>query len=65
MTTNEAADILGIDPATVRRWAADGTIAGATKPGRDWVLPEDKVRELAAERTIEDESGSEESSDLN
>lgn len=65
LTTQEAAEILDIDPRTVQRWAKDGTIVGARKRGRDWSLPEKSVRELAAERTIEQEAGSEESSDLN
>jgi len=33
------ADRLGRDPSTVRRWCRDGSLPGALRVGRDWVVP--------------------------
>lgn len=47
MTVNEAAEILGLSAATLRRQIANKRIR-ATKPGRDWDIPEEEVRRYGA-----------------
>jgi excisionase family DNA binding protein len=39
MTSREAADALGVCARTVRRLAARGLLLGATRAGRDWLIP--------------------------
>jgi len=47
VTVAEAARILGLSPATVRRQIANGRIE-ASKPGRDWDIPDEEVRRYRA-----------------
>jgi len=44
ITTNEAAARLGITPGLVCRYCRSGRIA-AIKPGRDWLIDSDRLRE--------------------
>lgn len=43
LTVAEVAELTGRDVSTVRRHCASGIIAGATKVGRDWSIPEAAV----------------------
>lgn len=53
-TTDEVADLLRIDPATVRRWVAAGRLGGF-KAGRNWrVTEEDLQRFIQANRATEE-----------
>jgi excisionase family DNA binding protein len=45
LTTNEIAERLNIDPATVRRWCISGKLT-AVKFGRDWLIPEREAEGL-------------------
>jgi len=47
MTVTEAAQLLGLSPATLRRQIANGRIR-ARKLGRDWDIPEEEVRRYGA-----------------
>ncbi len=46
LTTTDAAARLGISQARVRQLILDGAIKGATKMGRDHVIPESEVTRL-------------------
>lgn len=46
MTTREAAEFLGIQPATVRQHIANGNLPGAFKKGRDWFIPAIEVEAI-------------------
>lgn len=45
LSTDEAAQALGVTSATVSRWARDGKIPGARKEGGSWRIPADWVAE--------------------
>lgn len=47
VTVAELAEAVGCDPATIRRHCANGTIQGASKPGRDWIIPTAAAEEYA------------------
>ena len=47
MTLTEAADRLGVAPATLRHQIRNGRLR-ASKVGRDWAVSEDEVRRYAA-----------------
>lgn len=40
LTTGEAAVLLRVSEATVRRWCIAGTLVGVTRQGRAWRIPE-------------------------
>lgn len=40
LTTTEAAALRGVAIVTVRRWCQQGKVRGATRIGRDWMIPE-------------------------
>ncbi len=42
-TVEEAAAILRVHPNTVREWCEDGTLTGARKFGRKWLIPRTSV----------------------
>jgi len=44
LTTIEAAEKWGVATATIRLWAKEGKLPGATKAGRDWLIPIDAER---------------------
>ena len=48
MTTKEAAALLGLSPATVRRQVENGAIT-ARKVGRDWTITPREVERYRAE----------------
>lgn len=44
---SEAAEIIGVNAATIRRWCEAGKIAGAAKLGpRAWAIPTAEVERL-------------------
>ena len=43
LTCAQAAEIIGVKPATVKRWCQDGKIDGAIKPGHDWLIPRKSI----------------------
>jgi excisionase family DNA binding protein len=45
LTTQEAADILGIKPGSVRKLIERGRL-GADKRGRDWLIPEENLEAI-------------------
>jgi excisionase family DNA binding protein len=47
VTVTEAAERLGLSPATVRRQILNGKLA-ARKSGRDWDVTEDEIRRYRA-----------------
>lgn len=47
LTTGQAADLLGVSSATVRRWVGDGQIPGFRTPGGHFRIPRHVVRERA------------------
>ncbi len=47
LTTAQAAAIIGVIPARVRRLAEDGRFPGARKHGRDWLIPRADVTAYA------------------
>ena len=46
----EAAGMLNVTPAHARRLAASGRFAGATKRGRDWLIPAASVQDYRRHR---------------
>jgi excisionase family DNA binding protein len=46
MTVGEAAQLLGVSPATIRQQIRNGSLL-ATKRGRDWDISADEVRRYA------------------
>lgn len=49
ISLSEAAEVLGVQPATLRQQIARGKLRG-TKMGRDWWLTPAEVKRYAAER---------------
>lgn len=47
LTTGQAADLLGVSAATVRRWVGDGQLPGFRTPGGHYRIPRHVVRERA------------------
>lgn len=45
LSVQAVADRLGRDPSTVRRWCREGTLPGALRLGRDWMVPEKALEE--------------------
>ena len=41
LTSQQAAERLGVPLRTLQLWCATGRVAGAIKPGRDWLIPDD------------------------
>lgn len=41
LSATQYAALHGIDPGNLRRWLAQGRVAGAFKIGRQWVIPAD------------------------
>lgn len=39
LTTQQAAALRGVAVVTVRRWCQQGKVSGATRIGRDWMIP--------------------------
>lgn len=39
VSTDQAAQLLGVSPRRVRQWLAKGRIMGAQRVGRAWVIP--------------------------
>jgi len=39
ITTRQAAALRGVAVVTVRRWCQQGKVRGATRIGRDWMIP--------------------------
>ena len=52
LTTQDAADILKVHPATIRRWGANGTIPCIKSSGGIRLFPRVVVERLCAERTL-------------
>ncbi len=48
LTPREVADLFGVDPMTVRRWAAAGRIGSVRTPGGHRRYRESEVRALLA-----------------
>lgn len=44
ITVTAAAALWGVNQPRVRQWLKDGRIKGATKLGRDWLIPANAVR---------------------
>jgi excisionase family DNA binding protein len=42
----EAAKIVGVDPATIRRWLAEGYLNGIRTPGNRWLVSRDSIDRL-------------------
>lgn len=47
MTIKEAADLLGFDERTIRRWIASGALT-AHRPGRQWRIAREALDEFLA-----------------
>lgn len=51
MTSAEAAELIGVNVKTIRRWLGDGKLSGANIPGAGWrITPADIDAFLAAHR---------------
>ena len=46
LTIPQAAEQLGIAQPTLRQLAREGQIPGATKQGRDWLIPEASLPDI-------------------
>lgn len=46
LTTAQAAELLNVQPVTIKRWCQDGKVKGAIKPGRDWLIPRSALNDL-------------------
>lgn len=46
LTTIEASEMLQCSTAHIRNLCIDGRIVGATKQGRDWIIPEPSLPKL-------------------
>jgi excisionase family DNA binding protein len=51
LTTHEAAKQLGVTPRRIQKLIADKRIPGVTKPGHDWIIPDDFIVLPAPVRT--------------
>lgn len=47
ISSEEAAEIIGVSAAWVRQMCADGRIPGVFRIGREWVIPRASAREVA------------------
>ncbi len=58
LTTAQAAPMLNVQPATVKRWCQVGKVAGAIKPGHDWLIPAQSIDNLERKPSRWDERNS-------
>jgi excisionase family DNA binding protein len=56
LSTKQAAERLGVHPATIRRWAASGRVR-YVRIGRERAIPVEEVRRLKRERARADGAG--------
>jgi excisionase family DNA binding protein len=52
LTTAQAAEILGVSTRRVQAMIKDGLLPKSQKIGRDWLLDEKEVRELATKERL-------------
>lgn len=61
LSTTDVAELLGVDPRDVRRWAAAGLVPGALRLGSQWRFKRSFVERWIAEQTREPEAWRDES----
>lgn len=61
----EAAGIVRLHPITLAEWARAGKIPGASKPGKEWVFPEEGLRAYLNSKSTCPFTGEEESGGSN
>lgn len=45
----EASRLIGVDPATIRRWLAQGYLKGIRTPGNRWLVERESIEMLLHE----------------
>jgi excisionase family DNA binding protein len=50
LTTEQAAPLVGLSPAHLRRLCAEGKVRGAQKLGKTWLVAESSLRQVARQR---------------